>query len=328
MRAALAAWGLAEAHVAPALQQRAPHLGAAEWRVAAAPGYLLHRYAALDAEAIAYQHAMLAFLAEDAWPVLVPVRAADGATLVEAEGAPWALFPAPAGAQPPDRPIFVQRRGALLALLHRDLASWSGPDGPEASGAFPRLDDLYAIAVARGHASYDALIARVAAADAARAAQLASLGDRNADMLVRLGYDDLPEVATWGGCTAPHVLYEGDDVTALLDFDGARPDARIADIGASLLVEADRDDGWRVHRWVAGYVAHADPPLTEAEVGMIPTVMTALAVRRAVDALAAAAAGSAVDAPALATVDAAMAAEAAQRDLRRVIRTAAGLPSR
>ena len=323
MRAALAAWGLAEAQVTPARDA-----DAGRWRVAAGPGYLLRRYAVPRGEAVGYQHALLAFLAADAWPVLAPVRAADGATLVEAEGARWALYPAPAGALAPDRPIFVQRRGALLALLHHDLASWGGPDGEVASDAFPRIDDLYAIAVARGHASFDALLARVAAVDAARAAQLATLGDRNADMLVRFGYDDLPEVATWGGCTAPHVFFDGDDVTALLDFDAARPDARIADIGASLLVEADRDDGARVLRWMAGYVAHADPPLTEGEADLIPSVLTALAVRRAVDALGAAAASGGVDAPALATVDAALAAEVAQRDLRRVIRTAVGLPSR
>ena len=326
MREALAAWGLAEAPVMPAAPPSAPPDRAREqWRVAAAPGYLLRRYVERDVAAIAYEHAMLDFLAEDSWPVLTPVRAADGSSVVEAEGARWALFPAPAGEQPPDSPIFVQRRGALLALLHNDLASWGGVDvGP----AFPRIDDLYAIAVARGHASFDALIAQVEAIDPTRAAQLAQLGDRNADMLMRLGYDDLPEVPTWGGCTAPHVLFEGNDVTALLDFDGARPDARIVDIAASLLVESDRDDGWHVHRWIAGYTAHAKPPLEEAEVDLIPSVITALAVRRSVDALAAAAAAGGVDAAALATVDAAMAAEAAQRELRRVIRTAAGIPSR
>lgn len=325
MREALAAWGLAEAAVTPAERPAQMDRSITEWRVAPAPGYLLRRYVERSVEAITYEHAMLEFLAEDSWPVLTPVRAADGSSIVEAEGARWALFPVPAGEQPPDQPIFVQRRGALLALLHNDLASWSGI---EVDYAFPRIDDLYAIAVARGHASFDALLARIESADATRASQLAQLGDRNADMLIRLGYDDLPEVPTWGGCTAPHVLFEGNDITALLDFDGARPDARILDIATSLLVESDRDDGWHVHRWVAGYTAHAEPPLSEAEVDLLPSVVTALAVRRSVDALATAAAAGTIDAAALATVDAAMAAEAAQRELRRVIRTAAGFPSR
>ena len=329
MREALAAWGLTEAAVTPigpAAGPATPDPGAiAEWSVAPAPGYVLRRYATRDAAVIAYEHAMLAYLAEDSWPVQTPVRAAGGATVVEAEDARWALFPAPAGEQPPDREIFVQRRGALLALLHHDLASWAGM---EVGGAFPRIDDLHAVAVAFGVPSFGALISRVEAVDATRAAQIAALGDRNADLLMRFGYDGLPEVPTWGGCTAAHVFFDGDDVTALLDFSRARPDARIVDIAASLLVEGDRDDGWRVHRWVAGYTAHAKPPLAEAEVDLVPNLITTLAIRRSIAALAASAAAGAIDAAALATVDAAMASEAAQREWRRIIRTAAGFTSR
>lgn len=319
MQQALAAWGLAEATVSVA-HGGAPH---EEWRIAGAPGYMLRRYTSRHGDAaIRYEHAVLGALSERSWPVPAPVVAANGGTVVESDGARWALFPQMPGASPPDEPIYRQRRGALLALLHADLHTWDAVplDGPS------RLDDIDAAAEAGGLPSFEAVVTRLRAEDPVRAAALAALHAHTTATLAWYGYARLPRAVSWGACTTEHVLFEADEVTGLLGFDGARPDARVADIAASLLAEGG-GDGWHVHRWVAGYAAHADPPLSAAEADTIPVAITALALRRAVVSLAVAFESGGVDAAALALVDAAFEAESAEQAVRAVIRTAAGHPS-
>ena len=328
-RDVLAAWGLGSATVVPVE-------GAEDrWRVesGAAP-LLLRRYpAARLADAIAYEHDLLAFLAERSWPVPVPLAAAaspgdssggrsgDGDTVVDAAGARWALFPLLPGAPPPDESIFLQRRGALLALVHADLAAWdrAGHHHP-----FSRVDDFDTAVRAHGLASFEALLARVHAVDARRANALAVLRARVDEQLAAYGYARLPALPLWGACTADHVLFEGDNVTGLIEFDEARPDIRAVDIAASILADT-RSVGWRIIRWIAGYSAHADPPLSEQDADLVPVAMAALTLRHAASRLAEAQATASLDERTLATVDEALVVEAHEADLRQVIRTAARL---
>lgn len=313
----LAAWGLASAQVTALLDGPADR-----WRVEGGnEPMLLRRYdAARPVEAIAYEHDLVAFLADRAWPVPVPVAAASGETAVAAQGARWALFPLLPGAPPPDESIFLQRRGALLALVHADLAAWDRTVA-DRSG---RVDDFDAVVQAHGLASFEALLARVHAVDPKRANVLAVLRARVDEQLDAYGYAQLPPLPLWGGCTSAHVLFDGDDVTGLTDFDEARPDARPVDIAASILADT-RSIGWRITRWVAGYSAHADPPLSEQEADLVPVVMAALTLRRAASALAEAQSAERIDERALATVDEALTVEANEADLRQVIRIAACL---
>ena len=317
LSAVLAAWGLAAARVAPLD-------GAADrWRVESLDSddepRVLRRYdGARSAESIAYEHDLLAFLADRSWPVAVPVATAEGATLVEVQDARWAVFPLLPGAPPPDESIFLQRRGALLALVHADLADW---DGQVRRG---RVDDFDAAVRPHGLASFEALLARVHAVDPMRANMLAVLRMRVEEQLEAYGYADLSPLPLWGACTSEHVLFDGNDVTGLIDFDDSRADARAVDIAQSLLADS-RSIGWRIIRWVAGYSAHAKPPLTEQEADLVPVVMAALMLRRTASALAAAQSAAALDERALAVVDEAITVEANEADLRQVIRTAARL---
>ncbi|MEX2446773.1 MAG: phosphotransferase [Dehalococcoidia bacterium] len=322
MRDVLGAWGLAEASV-EARADGSPHR---HWTVRAAPGYLLRSYDERRTdEAVRYEHELLGYLAERSWPVAAPVVAADGSTVVQADGARWALFPLMPGETPPqDEEIYLQRRGALLALLHEDLDdAWPAE---RARDTFGRLDDLDTVARANGCDSFAAVVEHVRLVDDTRAETLAGLRERSAEALHLAGYARFPVTVIWGACTASHVLFQGDDVTALLDFDEARPDTRAVDIAAALRADAG-GDGWRVHRWIAGYCAHATPPFHVIEANLVPVAMTAVALREATAALAAASAGGGPDAEAMARIDAAVEAEADEPELRRVIRTAAGHPS-
>ncbi|MGE3857771.1 MAG: phosphotransferase enzyme family protein [Dehalococcoidia bacterium] len=311
--AVLDAWGLAAARVSP--------LDGAEdrWRVEdAGEPLVLRRYGpARSADALAYEHELLAFLAERSWPVAVPVATSGGATSVEAEGARWAVLPLLPGAPPPDESIFLQRRGALLALVHADLVDWPGrvPRG--------RVDDFDAAVRPHGLASFEALLARVHAVDPMRANMLAVLRARVEEQLAAYGYADLAPLPLWGACTSEHVLFDGNDVTGLIDVAEAQADSRAVDIAQSLLADT-RSIGWRIIRWVAGYSAHANPPLTEQEADLVPVAMAALMLSRTAGTLAARAAEG-LDAAVLAIVDEALTVEANEDDLRQVIRTAARL---
>ncbi len=314
----LAAWGRDGARATP-------FEGATDrWRVERGddPPMLLRRYDGnRSPEAIAYEHDLLAYLEEQSWPVPVPVATTSGDTALELDGARWALFPLLPGEPPPDESIFLQRRGALLALVHADLAAW---DRAVRREAFGRIDDFDAAVRPHGLASFEALLARVQAVDPTRANMLAVLRMRVEEQLEAYGYAELPPHPLWGACNAQHVLFDGDDVTGLIDFDEARADARAVDIAASILADT-RSVGWRIIRWVAGYAAHADPPLTEQEADLVPVVMAALMLRRVAARIAEAQSDARLDEDALAIVDEALTVEANEADLRQVIRTAARL---
>ena len=315
LAATLAAWGLEAAAVAPLA-------GGDRWRIERDDvAFELRRYDAPQADALAYEHDLLAFLAGHAWPVAVPIVASDGATLLEVGGTTWVLSPALPGATPPDESIFLQRRGALLALVHADLAAWDHPAPRERA---VRVDDFDAAVRDHGLGSFEALLARVQAVDSRSANALAVVRARIDEQLEAYHYDELPAVPLWGACTAEHVLFDGNDVTGLLNFDNARVDARIVDVATSILADTRRV-GWRIIRWVAGYAAHATPSLTEREADLVPVVMAALTLGRVARALAETYAAGRLDAATLAPVEDALTVEAQEGDIRQVIRTAARL---
>ena len=312
----LAAWGRTGARVVPL---DTPDGG--RWRVEDGDeAALLRRYdAARPADAVAFEHEVLAFLAERAWPVPVPIATPAGGTAVEADGTRWSLFPLLPGAPPPDESIFLQRRGALLALVHADLAEW---DVAPPQAARQRVDDFDAAVQPHGLASFEALLARVQSIDPLSANLLAVLRMRIEEQLETYRYSELLAFPLWGGCTSEHVLFDGNDVTGLIDFDKMRADARAVDVAESILADT-RSIGWRIIRWVAGYAAHAKPSLSQQEADLVPVLMAAIMLRRTAATLAEAHAAGRLDADALACIDEARTVEANEDDLREVIRTAA-----
>lgn len=272
---ALAAWGLV-AREATALEGGAVN---EHWRVVVAgagPARVLRRYNPRhDPHGTAYEHDLLAFLVARSWPVAAPIATAAGETVVETSAGRWALFPFLEGAPPPEDLIFLQRKGALLALLHDDLRGWEVTDQRPGWG---RVDDLDIAVSADGYRSAGELLEWWRGEEPVRAEALERIRDRTVGSLELFGYDELPAQTIYNECFRANVLFEGDDVSALLDWDFAHRDARIADIGRSLFADG-RVDGhiepWRLTRWIAGYQAHADPPLSEREAELLPAVITA-----------------------------------------------------
>ena len=246
------------------------------WRIAA-PGeerpYVLRRYhprhAARD---VAWEHRVLAWLEGRDWPVAAPIADARGRTLAETDAGLWALFRWRSGEPaPPDEPLYLQRKGALLALLHTDLAE--APDFGQRPG-FGRADDLDACVRADGHEDVAALLAWYARRDAARAGKLADALARNREALAAGGFADLPDQLVYYECLGANVRFRGDTVTALLDFDLTHRNARAADIARSLAVDCGVS-AKRAGAWLAGYANLAQPPLGEAEAALIAPLTTA-----------------------------------------------------
>lgn len=338
---ALARWGVA----AGPLERLSGGAANEHWRVGMAerPLVLRRYHHRRDRAAVAYEHRLLRFLAERDWPVAAPLPAADGATAVEEAGALWALFPFLPGEPAPDDLLHLQRKGALLALLHADLAEW--PEEQQRPGAWPVADlDAWVAAAARppgpagatpragasdGAAvgTAEELFAWLATADPARAAALREARVRNREELDRLDYGRLVDTTVYAECAGANVLFRGDTVTALLDFDSAYRDARIADVARSLVIDCG-PDARRVSRWVGGYAAHADPRLLAIELDLLPAVMVASELWNIVVPLAEAAGRG--ESPAQAVVPAATAIDVglpaligAATDIRRAARRAA-----
>ena len=322
---ALAAWGLP---AAPAVRLGVGAVNA-HWRIADPGGVplVLRRYNPRHATgAIPYEHALLRFLADRSWPVAAPLATPAGDTLVETESGRWALFPFLEGAPPPQEPLYQQRKGAVLALLHADMAEW---DSPGQRPTFGRVTDLDVQVRADGFEALAALIDWYAEAEPGRAAALAGFRERNMHEVARLGYDRLPDVVVYNECLADNVLFEQDDVTALLDFDLAHEDARVADIARSLVVDC-WPRGWDVHSWMAGYAAHATPRLRSSEVDLLPALMMANELWNTVVPLAISASAPEEwmrESVRLSIDERLPRIEAGQADLRRVIRAGAGFPN-
>ncbi|NIR62062.1 MAG: phosphotransferase [Gammaproteobacteria bacterium] len=269
-RAALDAWGI-DAH---ALERLGGGAVNEHWLVETAAGPLvLRRYhPAHAAEATPYEHDVLRYLDGNGWPVAAPIATPTGVTTVETDAGRWSLFPFLQGTPPADSPRSLQRLGALLALLHADLATW--PGGAEQRATFGRVTDLDRYLETRGRTSFDELVERLGRDEPARAAELRGIRERNAFSLHHLGYDALPNTVVHYECLGRNVLFQDDEVTGILDFDFVHRDARVADIARSLAVECGTDPG-RVQRWLGGYAAHADPPLAQGEIDVLASLMIA-----------------------------------------------------
>lgn len=269
IREALRAFGVVEVSMVE------PLFGGAvneHWRVDTGNGEprVLRRYHRRQTQpSVAYEHRLLQFLHERSWPV-APAIVASGGSQLETRSGRWALFPFRTGAPPELDQRTMQRKGSLLALLHADLREWDEGQRP----GFGRITDLDTPLRLDGFADFHALVAWFALTDPERAARLEEMRDLVVALLGGLGYNDLPDDVVYFECLGNNILFEGDDVSALLDFDMAHRDARIADIGRSLVTDAWMD-GWRAHAFVAGYQAHADPPLTPTEATLLAPMMLA-----------------------------------------------------
>lgn len=239
--------------------------------------YVLKQYQTHSREeTILYEHRLLAWLNTQPLPFRVPVPhpARTGATLWWHEGRAHALFALLEGeAVWPPSLSQLEQIGAALARLHGALADYPMQPRP----------GLY------GHGALDRIhpvLPNPAAVDAA----MLGLGDSGplvddlgwwrdevgrVARFVEAHYAALPHQVIHGDFVPSNTLFVGDQLTAVLDFDLALPDARVMDIasglGSAMRVE-DQPQPWdQAEAFCRGY--GSVQRLTPAEVAALPDLM-------------------------------------------------------
>ena len=187
--------------------------------------WILRRYSTARLPAgIPFEHAVLQQLAMAGWPVPTPFAAPDGSTLVKVGGRFYALFPFLHGSRLDDPEL----HGAVLGRLHAAtallrigvkpswprLADYARRPFPEALAAYAVADPDAAAATLRHHG----LVAR----------ELAAIGTAGAVVL-----------PVHGDFHTGNLLFQSGRLSAVLDFDFARIDLRVADVAIALGFLAD-----------------------------------------------------------------------------------------
>lgn len=184
------------------------------FRVGAGAGafFLRRSYRSKSVQELRGQLELMQLLAHRGLPVPEPVQTVSGDRYAVVEGRLWVVTTALAGtAYCSDRPAHTRELGRTLAAYHHtvaDLPCEEGEPGP--------LVEL------RHHIGAPAVDPWLADRAAAVAREMTDL------------VPDLPRVVIHGGARRGSLLYDGDTVAAVLDFDSARPDVRVLDLAVAV----------------------------------------------------------------------------------------------
>jgi homoserine kinase type II len=221
---------------------------------------------------------LLTFLRTRGFPAPRLIASTTGATAVAVGGRFFEVFTFIEGDDfNPDRPAHLSATGAILARYHRVVDAF--PDPP------PAQEPRY---VPGGlHGLVERLMQRDIMGDLT---SLLSWYDLRAAELRRTlpdaAYAALPHVLIHGDIHRDNVLFRGDVVAALLDFDQVTIDARMVDLADALvgLAPGTPPEGWspwgvysgpldseRAQQLLEGYMAQE--PLTPAERNALPMLV-------------------------------------------------------
>lgn len=207
----------------------------------------------LETERIEGEHALLAWVSERGIPAPVPVPTSAGETLVEWGGHRWSLAPWMRGELQPRGTLSGAQAHALGAMQGR-IQSLLGthPESRDPAltlrwdieDSLVRLATLVEVARKRQEASWivDALV---------RQRRLLA----EADALTPVEIDTLPRQLLHGDFHDQQVLFEGGEVTAVLDWEIWRTDPRAWELVRSLSFSKVLDSP-PLESYVAGYRQH------------------------------------------------------------------------
>ena len=218
--------GICVSHVPRIISQRRN----THWVVDAPDGRgVLRRYSSDRSHSdVTYELRLLEHLDKKGWPVPIPI-----APVVEQVGTIWALFRYMPGRAPAPRSVAgasleQRRRGRLLARLHRDMAAlvkvgqrpgWRRAD----EGLVDRT----------GKSPADEVLRRFERECPAQGHVLRAYTDRMRERLEELLPKAPAPVVIHGDLTPWNIRYLRGDLSAILDFDNAHLDFRVADFALS-----------------------------------------------------------------------------------------------
>ena len=204
------------------------------YRVVAGGEHFLRRYRDADRHAVDRQHRLIRHVAQASVPAPQAQPLPDGSTLVEAAGSVWAMFAPADGAQVAFTdltPAHTASAGAVLARLHRAAAdmplagfeTWALQwDGPQWVGRLERV--LAAIAESPVDSATDGW------ARERIAAQMQWLSDPACAHRYSPAF---PAQVIHGDYQEANLFFAGDQVSGVIDWDGARVMPRAFEIARS-----------------------------------------------------------------------------------------------
>lgn len=262
--AVLAAYGLT------ALREPAPVLGGTlNWNfrveTSAGPAFVRRYRDNLETERIAGEHQLTAWVAGRGIPAPVPFHAADGASIIELGPARWAIFPWAPGAtlqRGKLSPSQARALGSLHGRLQATLAGHPASAGASMQLAWDKAESLAALELI-------ALKARETGA----AGWLQRGLQRQHTMLDALEvpppafYSSLPVQLLHGDFHDQQVLWEGERVTALVDWEIWHADPRIWEVVRSLAFSLMLESPL-LEEYLGGYRAHVQLGEAECSLGL------------------------------------------------------------
>jgi len=259
--------------------------------------YVVRRsYRSKTWEALRFEHELMAYLRRHGFPVPEVVPCVNGDTAVAVDGRLYRVtaFVKGSGYQA-GNVAQLQEVARALAAYHRLAASFRPSSSPPPReslneglrgrlAALPSVEGLADLPGARGEADPQVrpLLQSLPYALAASAAVLGHL-----DRL----YPSLPRLTIHAGCRRGSVLFTGDRLLAVLDFDSAHDEARVLDLAVALhdfakvygdpassdyKVPLDLDV---VARFLGAYLSVS--PLSPAEREALPMLLAAKRLNRA-----------------------------------------------
>jgi len=228
-----------------------------------------------DPFTVALSHSIQIHLASRGFPLarLIGTRVENN-SMLQLHGRIYELFDFTSGDRYSGLSEQTSRAGAALAWFHAAVgdhtSEWTAP-----RGSFHNPGGI------------DDLMARVAQRTAATARptldRLRALYHEAADALERHGFGRLPVQLIHGDWHPGNMLYAGERILTVLDFDSVRLGPRIADVAGGALqfsmVGGGRPEGWpaeadlaRLGAFMSGYES-GPTGLPDAERAMIPALM-------------------------------------------------------
>lgn len=204
-----------------------------------------------ESERVAFSHAFIAAAAKAGAAVSVPVPGRDGITWQEFGGGTFELFPLIAGARWIRAPAQARAAGDSLGRLHAAglRLQWHGH--VRAASFHGSLNVLEALRrVPKAVRAVDPTVNTEALLVACET--LSTAYREAADQVEGLGYGALDSQVVHGDFHPGNVIFEGDRVAAVIDFDAARLEPAVVDFANGLMQFACfRGTATRVAAWPA-----------------------------------------------------------------------------
>ncbi len=174
------------------------------------------------------QHHLMLFLHDHGFPVAPPLLTREKETYVNVTGIPWSLYPFIDG-KPLEPTNLRQLRaaGEALARYHRLMEKYSG-EPPISQELFPKLFDGQLNEFRKHAVTLEESKSKLGISESLNHFK-PCLSEIETEMK-SLRYDSLPHTVIHGDYKPGNILFEGDNVAAVIDFGRSRNEARLFDI--------------------------------------------------------------------------------------------------